>query len=251
MNTTLVAPTGWPALKRLILQYYFVGLGLFALAIAAIAFVPEYARAAAGQFPIAPVLHVHGALMLGWLATFIFQAWAGSTGRVALHRTVGPYGVALGLTVWASMVFVELRTLVVHPLPTDGAGYDEILQGVYTYLTFLTLLLWAYRERRRPAWHKRLMTIATFVALMAPIERIEWLPELGVGYIWASAIWLDVCLIIPLAAYDILSAKRLHPATQRGVLLMLSAQAAMILAWGTPVWRNFAFAAAHAVRGAF
>ena len=226
-------------------------LGLFAIVIAATAFVPEYSRSVAGKFPIAPELHVHGALMEAWLATFVLQAWLVSTGRVALHRRLGPYGVALGIAVWASMVFVEFRKVVAHPLPTEWAGYDELLQGVYTYGTFLVLVFWAIRERRRSAWHKRLMAMATFVALVAPIERIEWLPDLGVGFIFASVIWLDLCLITPLITYDLVTVRRPHPATMLGLLLMLSAQAVMVLAWGTAPWRHFAFVAAHAVRAAF
>ncbi|HEY1961009.1 MAG TPA: hypothetical protein VGG69_01215 [Rhizomicrobium sp.] len=230
------------------MRYFFVALGLFSVFIALVAFVPEYVRMAIGTFPIAWPLHVHGALMAAWLATFILQAILASTGRVALHRKIGPYGFALGVAVWASMVFVELRALVAHPLPTDGRGYDELLQGPYIYLTFAVLLFWAFRERRRPEWHKRLMVIATFVALVAPIERIEWLPELGVGYIWASMIWMDLCLIIPLLAYDMILAKRLHPATALGLCFMLAAQGTMFLVWGSSLWRQFAFAAVHAIR---
>src|SRR5258706_5010560 len=210
----------WSALR--ILHYFVLALGLFSVVIALVAFVPEYADFAVGKFPIAWVLHIHGALMSAWLATFIVQAWLASTGHVSLHRKIGPYGIALGIAVWASMVFVELRKLVAHPLPTDGPGYDELLQGSYTYLTFLVVLLWAAHERRRPAWHKRLMLITTFVALVAPIERIEWLPELGVGFIWASILWLDLCLIVPLVVYDLVSTKHLHRATVQGLGVMLS-----------------------------
>ena len=236
---------------RRYMHFFFVALGLFGILVALVAFVPEYVHMAMGTFPIAWVLHVHGALMGTWLAIFIVQAWLASTGRVLLHRKIGPCGIALGVAVWTSMVFVELRTLVVHPLPTDWAGYDELLQGVYIYLTFPVLLLWAFGERRRPAWHKRFMAMATFVALVAPIERIEWLPELGVGYIWASVLWLDLCLIVALIGYDLASEKRIHRATALGLGLIASAQAAMFLAWGTASWRYFAFVAAHAVRDAF
>jgi small-conductance mechanosensitive channel len=149
------------------------------------------------------------------------------------------------------MIFVEVRLLVVHPLPTDWAGYDELLAGLYTYVAFIVILLWAVHKRRQPAWHKRLMTIATFVALVAPIERMEWLPELGVGYVWASVIWLDMCLIVPLVGYDVVSTKRPHQATVQGLGVMLCAQALAFLAWGTAPWHHFAFAAAHVLRSTF
>ena len=251
METIQAAPATAPARKLVGPRFFFVGLGLFAIAVAATAFVPEYWRFAAGHFPIAPVLHFHGALMAAWLATFVLQASLASSGRVALHRAIGPYGIALGVAVWASMVFVAVRGLVAHPLPLEWAGYDELLQDVYTDTTFIAVLLWAACERRRPSWHKRLMAIAIFVALLAPVERLGWLPELGVGFIWASALWLNLCLVVPLVGYDMISARRLHPATMLGLALLLSAQAATVLVWGTDPWRRFAFAATHAVRAAF
>jgi len=231
-------------------RFFFVGFGLFAIAISAIAFVPEYARFAASTFPIAPELHVHAALMEVWLATFVLQAWLGATGRVAWHRRIGPYGIALGVAASASMIFVVGRGLVVHP-PTAVRDYDEMLQDAYVVLTFATLLFWAFHERRRPARHKRLMAITTFVALSAPVERMEWLPELGIGYIFASAVWLDLCLIVPLVAYDVVSTKRVHVATAQGLAFMLAMQAAMVVLWGTPLWRSFAVALTSAVRAAF
>lgn len=233
------------------MRYFFVALGLFTVVIALVAFVPEYVRMTAGTFPIAWVLHIHGALMGAWLAMFVVQAVLASTRRVALHRKIGPYGFALGIAVWASMVFVELRLLIAHPLPAQLPEYDELLQGPCIFLTFLVLLFWAYHERRRPEWHKRLMTIATFVALVAPIERIVWLPELGVGYIWASFLWMDLCIVVALFTYDMVAAKRLYPATGFGLCFVLAAQAAMFLAWGNSSWRQFAFVAAHAIRAVF
>ena len=230
---------------------FFIALGLFAVAIAATAFLPEYVRFMAGRFPIAPALHVHAALMGAWLATFVLQAGLALSGRVAAHRAIGPYGIVLGVVAWGSIVFAEVRGLIVHPLPVELSGYDEFLQDVYADATFITFLIWAAYQRRRPAWHKRLMVITLFLALLAPVERLEWLPELGIGYIRASALWLDLCLVIPLIAFDLISAKRPHPATLLGLGLLFSAQAAAGLAWGGDPWRRFAFIAAHALRGAF
>ncbi len=232
-------------------RIFFGALGVFAIAVAATAFVPEYLRFVVGQFPIATALHIHASLMGAWLATFLLQAWLASTGRVALHREIGPYGIALGVVAWASMVFVAVRGLLAHPLPVDPSGYDELLQDVYTDTAFIVLLLWAAYERRRPAWHKRLMVIALFVTLLAPIERIEWLPQLGNGFIWASVLWLDLFLVIPLFVYDGVSVKRPHPATLQGLAMLFAAQAIMWIAWGTTLWRHFAFDAAHALRSAF
>lgn len=251
MATVAVEPVESQAWKLAVERFFFVGLGLFAIAITVIAFVPEFARFAVGKFPIAPDLHVHAAIVEAWFVMFVLQAWLGATGRIALHRKLGPYGIAMGVIAWVSMIFAVIHGLVVHPLPGDWAGYDELLQDAYILFAFIALLLWAFHERSRPDWHKRLMAIATFAALLAPVERIEWLPELGIGYIYASVVWLNLSLIVPLATYDLASLKRLHPATLQGLALILIAQAAMVFAWGTTPWRNFAFAVTHLVRATF
>jgi hypothetical protein len=93
---------------------------------------------------------------------------------------------------------------------------------------------------RRPAWHKRFMLFATFLALQAVEQRITWLPRFAPGY-WTDAIYLDVCLLVPLFAYDYYSAKRLHPATIAASCMLLGAQGVVLLVWENPGWRHFAY----------
>lgn len=195
-------------------RYFFVLFALLAILFASLAFVPEFLKFAARTFPIAWVLNIHGALMGMWLALFLAQAILASTGRLALHRKLGTFGIVLGFPVWASMVLVEMRRKLVYPLDPDlSKAYDSDLSGIYVYTTFLVFLVGAiYQRRRWPAWHKRFMAFATLVAVQAAEERILWLPRFAPDY-WTDAIYLDICFLVPLIAYDFLSAKRLHPAT--------------------------------------
>ena len=225
-------------------RYFFVGMAVFAVVILALAFVPEFVKYAQGTFPIAPILHVHAAFMGAWVMAFSVQAYLGATGRIALHRQIGPYAFLMGWLALASMVFVEFRAVIVHPMPTNAAEYDWTLPGPYIYLTFPILFAWAYRERRRPDWHKRLMTFALFLTLLAAMQRYLWLPiDYGYGPFAAT---LDVALFVPLAAYDLIALRgRLHPATVRGGALLLGSQALLFLLWGTVLWQNFAASITH------
>lgn len=229
-------------------RYFFVGMGALAVTIVALAFVPEFEKFAQGTFPIPWVLHVHAAIMGSWVAAFVVQAYLGAAGRIAMHRRVGPYAVAIGWLAWASMIFVEFRALVVHPLPTDIRDYDWNLPGPYVYVTFAIFLAWAVHERRRPAWHKRLMTFALFLSLFAAIQRYLWIP-IDYGYGPFAAL-LDVALLAPLAGYDLYTLNgRLHPATIRGTAVFAATQAILFALWGTDLWRNFAASVGHAVHG--
>lgn len=236
--------------QRRPLRLFFMFMVTVSVAILSIAFVPEFIAYAAGAFPIAPILHVHAAIMVAWVAAFGLQAYLGASGKIVQHQRAGRIAFAIGWLAWASMVFVEWRAMIVHPLPDKLPPYDELLAGPYIYLTFPIFLAWAYRERRRPMWHKRLMLFALFLSLGAAVQRYVWLPmtDSRAGY-WAIAAFLDVVLLLPLIAYDVVILKgRLHPATLRAMAVLFAAQAIMLSMWGSSLWREFAYNYSHALR---
>lgn len=235
-----------PAKQRQ-LRYFFPGMAAFAVVMAVIGFAPEVRRFAAGTFPIPWVLHVHAAIMILWLGAFAFQAWLGATKRTSLHRWTGGYAVALGWLACASMVFVEYVTNIAHPLLRSPADLDWKLPGPWVFLTFGVFLAWAVHERRRPQWHKRLMTFALFLSLDAAIQRFLFIP-MDHGF-WPFAATLDLALLAPLAAFDLRTLNgRLHPATIRGTALLLASQAVLFLLWGSAAWHTFALAAGDWIR---
>ena len=232
------------------LRYFFIFMVAASIVILSLAFVPEALAYARGAFPIAPILHVHAAIMVAWVAGFGVQAYLGAKGKIVQHQRAGKFTFAIGWLAWASMVFVEWRAMIVHPLPADLPPYDELLAGPYIYLTFPIFLVWAYHERRRPMWHKRLMLFALFLSLGAAVQRYLWLPmhDSPAGY-WPMAAFLDVALLLPLVAYDLVTHKgRLHPSTLRGMAVLFCAQAIMLSLWGSAGWRQFAYNVSHAVQ---
>lgn len=235
-------------LKRPSVRYFFIAMGIFAFFIAMIPFGPDFIKIASGSFPLVWILHVHGALMTAWLAMFLAQAVFAATGRMALHRRTGKFAIPLGFAVWASMVAVEMRAAIVHPRP-NLASYDDLLPGVYIYSLFLLFFTSAIYLRMVPAWHKRLMVVTVFLALQAAFMRM-YLPVFVPGY-WNDALYLDVALFLPLVAYDLISVKRVHPATLLSVALLLSAQTVLSLAWGTDWWRSCAFTVSQLLRSMF
>jgi hypothetical protein len=230
------------------LRYFFTGMAGFAVVLTMIGFVPEILRFAAGTFAIPWVLHIHAAIMFAWLAAFGLQGYLGARGRIALHRQIGGFAIALGALACASMIFVELRTFVAHPQLTEPADLDWKLPGAFIYLTFGVFLAWAVRERRRPEWHKRLMTFALFLSLDAAIQRFVWIPmDYGFG---PFALAMDVFLLVPLLIYDLRTlGGRVHAATIAGTLLLLSSEALLFAAWGTAGWHHLALAVGNLVRG--
>ena len=234
-----------PVERRSLRRLFFPAMSLFAIAIVLLAFIPEYVGHERRSFPGAWAVRIHAAIMTAWIALFFVQAYLGATRRIAQHRRLGNIGIVAGWLALLSMIFVQGRFLILNPLPEDISIYDRLLPFLYVYPTFSIFLFSAYRKRTQPDWHKRLITFALFVSLEAAVQRLEWLPS-GFGY-WPVAAFLDVSLLLPLVSYDIFRLKRLHPATIRGALLILVAQAILFSLWGTAVWRHFAYAAMHAI----
>jgi hypothetical protein len=233
--------------RRRPLRYFFPGMAAFAALIATIGFEPEVRRFAAGTFPIAPILHVHAAIMVSWLGAFALQAWLGATGRTKLHRKVGRYAIWVGWLACASMVFVEYRTNIAHPALTSNYDLDWKLPGPFLFLTFGAFLAWAIHERRRPQWHKRLITFAVFISLDAAIQRWVLIP-MDYGF-WPFALTMDLLLLVPLIGYDLRTLNgRIHSATVRGTALLLSSEAVVLALWGTTAWHAFALAIGNWIR---
>jgi uncharacterized membrane protein YozB (DUF420 family) len=221
-----------------------------AFAILSLAFVPEFIRYARGAFPIAPIVHVHAAIMAAWVLAFGVQVYLGAKGKIVQHQRAGRIAFAIGWLACASMIFVEWRAMLVHPLPDQLPPYDEFLAGPYTYLTFALFLAWAFHERRRPMWHKRLMLFAFFLSLGAAVQRYVWLPMTDTpAGCWAILAFLDAALLVPLLTFDVVTLRgRLHPATVRAMAVLFCAQAITLSLWGSSAWREFAYTFSHAFR---
>ena len=219
-------------------RFAFVAVSLFAVLMALVVNVPTYRAYFSGKFPIAGVVNLHALLMGSWLGIFLIQAVLASTGRLALHRKVGSFAIPLGVLVWTSMVFVEIRAMVVNP-PTADRDLDWLLPGVYCYTSFGLFFGAAVWLRHKPDWHKRLMVFAMFVALQAVEQRMYWLPHSSANY-WTDFAYVDACLFVPLIAFDWVSLRHIHPATTTAGAVLLSTQAAALLAWGTAGWHQVA-----------
>ena len=243
MNVTQVAIHQTP-IARPKRRLFFGGMALVAIAIVMSGFVPEYVGKDRLGFPASWVPRVHATIMSAWMSLFCVQAYLGATRRISLHRKIGNFGIAIGWLAWASLLVAEWHGIYSKPLPEDLRMYDHLLPFIYIFITFPILLAWAYRTRNQPPWHKRIITCALFVSLEAAIERLLWLPS-GFGY-WPFAAFLDVCLLLPLVSFDMITNKRtVHPATLRGALVILTGQAVIFLLWGTNKWRHFGYALVH------
>jgi hypothetical protein len=109
--------------------------------------------------------------------------------------------------------------------------------GAYYYMVvYGTLEPLAIAKRGEPQTHKRLMLLATINLTTAAIARWPVVSTLGPPAVFGAT---DL-FIVALAAWDVRTRGRLHPATLWGGLAILVSQPLRLLVSGTEVWQAFA-----------
>ncbi len=148
-----------------------------------------------GDLDVAPLVHVHNAVFLGWIALLFLQASLVAGGRTDLHKKTGVWGIFLG-----SLVVVVGVTVVMNRVARGIAeGHLEkaqqfMLIPLTDMLLFAGFFIAAVTYRKRPKIHKCLMLLATVALLDAPVSRIAFLgdpaPPAVFMLVWFSPIIL-------------------------------------------------------------
>ena len=90
--------------------------------------------------------------------------------------------------------------------------------------------------RRNAGWHKRMMTFATFTLVQASLDRMDLLPNQGAHGFLDSALRLYLLLLLPLAAFDLATQRRLHAATIVGGVAIVAMHAMIATLLDHPGW---------------
>jgi len=218
-------------------------------------FIPDsLAKIAAVQagakppFPI--VLHLHAVLMGAFLLLLLAQTVLMATGRGDLHRRLGLSAMVI------APALVLVGFLLVPTIYHDAWSFAQgvppaareaqqqrmlFLDNVLLFqlrigILFPLLLLIGLRARGTDAGlHKRMMILATAMALPAAINRIEWLPTTFPASALASDLY-TLLAIAPMFVWDVTRNRGVH----RAWLIWLGVSLPFTLAlhglWGTAWW---------------
>jgi hypothetical protein len=168
------------------------------------------------------LIHLHGAVCVGWLALFALQAILAATGRVAQHVRLGRWVMAYALAVIAVALMVAFATAGADVVAGDAARGQRRLFGFIREVVFFAVFVAAgWACRRRPAVHKRLMVVATTIFIMPAVGRALLLIHGGPPPL------LDWMLLWPVPVYlamlhDYITKRLVHPAYVIGWLAMLA-----------------------------
>jgi hypothetical protein len=102
---------------------------------------------------------------------------------------------------------------------------------------FAILVGTALYFRHQLEWHKRLMTLGMIALLPAPIARLPFdLLKAGPPAFFGLADLFIVAILV----YDLMTRRKIHPATIWGGLLIVASQPLRLMISGTAGWMAFA-----------
>lgn len=185
----------------------------------------------------APVVHVHGAVFTCWLALLLAQTSLVGTGRTIAHRRLGLLG--LGLAPLMVVLGVLVAKEMLHRTWTLP-GFDSPLifaVALSEVTAFAVPVFFAFRLRRRPAFHKRLILIGTIAITTAGFGR--W-PISFLLHKPLPAMLAAFSLLTLLIAFDLMSMRKVHRATALGSAWVVCIELGGFALGHTAMWHTFA-----------
>ena len=245
-------------------RWIFVFMAVWFIAIVLTGFIPDsimkvgMVRAGARP-PFPPVLHVHAVVMGSFLLLLLTQTLLMATGHKARHMQIGILGMALAalLVVVGFILAPTMYHQTWNGLQVAPPGAQEQLRKLLSFqenilllqarigILFPLFLGIGLRARQGNAGlHKRMMFLATAMALPAGIDRISWLPTT----MPASPLAVDfytLLAISPMLAWDVIRNHRVHVAYLIWAAVVLPTTVFVNAVWDTPWWH----ATAKAIMG--
>lgn len=185
-------------------------------------------------------LHVHGAVMTGWIALFAVQTFLIASNHTRVHRALGAFGAG-----YAALVVVMGCTATVLAARREVLAHSQFVSSFLTVLAleltqmllFTSLVASGVWMRNRPGCHKRLMLLATFCMLPNPIVRLfVWM---GFGSnVMILSFWS--LLVIAVVLLGSMRNRRLHPAFGFGATITIAFLYLAYFGSLTSMWQSFA-----------
>lgn len=244
-------------LARAIDRWIYVFTAASFIAIALAGFIPDslakIAAVQAGERPPFPlVLHMHAVLMGSFLLVLLAQTTLMATGRSNLHRRLGIAGIAIGsalvvvgFVLAPTMYHLAWNAAQAAPpemreeLQQAVSGRDNImLLQLRIGILFPLFLYIGLRARVANAGlHKRMMILATVMALPAGIDRIAWLPTTLPGSPLATDLY-TLLAVAPMFVWDVVQNKAVHKAYWIWLAVGLPFTVAVHGLWDTQLWHS-------------
>ena len=236
-------------------RWIFVFMAVWFIAITLAGFIPDslmkIAAVQAGERPPFPlVLHLHAVLMGSFLLLLLAQTSLMATGRRELHMKLGLVAFAIApalVAVGFVLVPTNLHMLSDQAQAATGAAGAK-LRGMMLFwenvvllqtrigILFPLFLIIGLRARGVDAGlHKRMMILATVMALPAGIDRIPWLPKTLPDNPLSVDLY-TLAAVAPMFVWDVIRNRGVHKAYWIWLAICLPFAVVVNALWDTPWW---------------
>jgi hypothetical protein len=223
---------------RLLDRYFYFGMSLLILVVVTAGFsitVPAHLFHA----KIAPphIVWLHGVVFYGWVLFFILQSGLVKIRKTRLHRTIGWFGFALGITVFGlgistTIVMHRFEFLTLHRQSAIRSISIPLLDMVCFAVAFSLAILW----RKKLEYHRRLMLIASCALTAAAWGRL--LNSTMVPFWWFYA-GVDLLIMMGVVR-DLLVNRKVHRVYLTTLPLFIASQIATWQITYTEWWLRIA-----------
>lgn len=239
MSSVVVQPA-LPVARRQ--RWFWFGSAMLAAVVVFVGFSPTFYLKPLFSMPgeLTALRILHGTVFSAWIALFVAQTWLVATDRRDLHRMLGTSGVVLlaAMCTVGYLMAIDSGRRGFSPDPEHVSALSFMVVPLFDLGVFVLLVAAALLLRRRSAWHKRLMLLATLSLLPPALARIALqfppTPPLPVAF-GGTAL-----LIVGVIALDSIANRRLHPAMFWGGLVALVSLPGRIMIGATQAWQHFA-----------
>jgi hypothetical protein len=226
-------------IKASVERAFFGGMAILLCAVVFIGFFRTFFGAGFVEAPLpSPILRVHGVVFTAWMLLFTAQAALVSARRVAWHRTLGTVAFCLPPLMIVLGVIAAIDAL--GRKVTIGAldPATSLAIPLLNITAFTIVIAAAWKARRRPDAHKRLILLATVGLSDAALGRLPW-AQMGIP-IAAGAVVGLAALILLVVAYDMFTLRRVHRSTIWAAPVVFVAGAFAVPFGMTSAWHDFA-----------
>jgi hypothetical protein len=173
--------------------------------------------------PLTVLLFLHGLTYSAWMVLFVVQTRLVAANQVRTHMRLGFMGVGLAaLTVAVGLATVVMSASAPRPRAMGMVSYQFVLVPFFNLVAFSGLVTAAVLLRKRPQFHKRLMTLAMITVLPPATARLINLFGVGGDFLVIQTS-ITAAFVVVALAYDWLKNRTLHPVyLVGGTLLVLS-----------------------------
>ena len=183
------------------------------------------------------LIHLHAIIMTLWLVLLVVQIAFVLVRKVAWHRSLGVFGflVALAMVIIGPIAATNSLRRGEAPLGLDALTFYII--PLSSIALFAVFTLFAWRARRLPATHKRLILIANIALIDAAVGR--WPVQFFAAHPPAQDL-VPFSFLLAIVVYDLISQRRVLKSTIWASLLLVAVHLTRVPIGKSAAWHAIA-----------